>query len=172
MDVKITHDMKLIAKAKAKKLGKLKDSILEGKGNEAGILGEIAVASLPQFSRVNTYDYDVVGVDGRKWDVKTKQRNVPIQPHYHGTVADFNTKQKCNGYIFVSVYGDTAQIVGWILRGAFYKKAKFYKEGELDPSSDLGWKFRADCYNLPYKELKPIGEATKKQVAKKRQKKK
>lgn len=147
--------MKYAAKEEASIIGELRNSILKGKGNEAGILGELAVCLLKSesFTRVNTYDYDVLGENGSKWDVKTKQRTVPIRPHFYASVADFNTKQRCDGYIFVSVYDDTAQVIGWIWKKDFYEKATFYKKGDVDPSSHDGWKFRADCYNLSYSEL-------------------
>ncbi len=156
MDIKITEDMRAEAKKEAGILGKLRNSIMEGEGNEVGILGELAVASLDNFIRLNNYDYDVVAKDYSFWDVKTKQRTVPVRPSYNATVADYNTGQECYGYIFVSVYEDTAQIVGWIKKEDFYEEATFYKMGEVDPSSDLGWTFRADCYNLPYSGLRSI----------------
>lgn len=158
MDIKITEDMRAEAKKEAGKLGELRNSIMKGEGNEVGILGELAVASLDNFGRLNNYDYDVIAVDYSVWDVKTKQRTVPARPNYNATVANYNTKQECDGYIFVSVYEDTAQIVGWIKKEDFYEKATFYKKGEVDPFSDLGWTFRADCYNLPYSGLRSIDE--------------
>jgi hypothetical protein len=152
-NIKITDRMRQAAQEESNILGELKNSILKGKGNEAGILGEIVVSLLKSFTRVNTYDYDIIGEDGSRWDVKTKQRTVPVQPHFYATVADFNTSQKCDGYIFVSIYGDIAQIIGWVWKEQFYKKATFYKKGDIDPTSHDGWKFRADCFNLPYSEL-------------------
>lgn len=154
IEVIITPNMRKIARDEAKELGKLKNSILGGKGNETGVLGELAVVSLDGFSRLSSYHYDVVSGDEKKWDVKTKKRSVPVLPHYHATVADFNTTQLCYGYIFVSIYDDIAQIIGCMKKEDFYKKANFYKLGEPDPSSNYSWAFKADCYNIRYSELK------------------
>lgn len=156
IEVRITPAMRKIARDEAKELGKLKNSILGGKGNETGVLGELAVVSLDGFSRLNSYHYDVVSGNEKKWDVKTKKRNVAVLPHYFATVAEANTVQLCHGYIFVSIYDDIAQIIGSIGKEDFYRKATFFKKGDLDPSSDLGWTFRANCYNLPYTELKEL----------------
>ena len=110
-----------------------------------------------RFEFKDTYDYDVTYGDGTKVDVKTKERTVPPRENYNCTVADFNTKQKCDEYAFVSVLNDhsTAWYLGKISKKDFYKEAKFYKEGELDPDSppNAGFYFRADCYNIPISKL-------------------
>lgn len=145
------------AKEEAKKIGVLNNSILEGKGNAHGILGEIIVADYINADRANTYDYDLVR-NGRTVDVKTKQCTSKPDPSYYCSVANYNTSQDCEVYGFVRILKDFSKcwVLGGIKREDFYDKAKFYKEGELDPSSNCGFRFKADCFNLEIKHLKPF----------------
>ena len=104
----------------------------------------------------DTYDYDLK-YGSKTVDVKTKERTVAPRDHYNCTVADFNTKQKCDEYAFISVLNDYsyAWYLGKISKQDFYERAKFYKEGDLDPESprSKNFYFRADCYNIPIREL-------------------
>tara|TARA_B100001123_G_scaffold403355_1_gene491768 strand:- start:887 stop:1432 length:546 start_codon:yes stop_codon:yes gene_type:complete len=149
------------AEARAETLPLLKNSIRRGKGAIVAYLGEAVVKRVLSGEIEDTYDYDIVYGDGIKVDVKTKERTrVPELPWYldwNCTVADFNIKQKCDEYAFVSVLNDysAAWFLGKISKEEFYKKAKFYKAGELDPSSPPSkpWNFKADCYNVTVEEL-------------------
>lgn len=147
------------ARQEAIEMGRLNNSIRQGQGNYVGFLGEIVVANAYGWKRENTFDYDVIAPDGRKVDVKTKERNVPCLGEYWASVADFNTKQECDVYLFVSVYGgNNVEIMGWLGKKEFYEKARFFKKDEVDPNSSQGWKFRADCYNVLYSELRGVEE--------------
>ena len=144
-------------KDRAKVLPLLNNSIRKGKGVVAAYIGEEVVKKVLSGEIQDTYDYDIIYGDDVKVDVKTKERTVAPKDHYNCTVADFNTKQNCDEYAFVSVLDDysTAWHLGKITKEDFYKKATFYKEGELDPSSppNRDFFFRADCYNIPISEL-------------------
>ena len=146
------------AKARAEALPLLNNSIRKGKGAIVAYLGEAIVERVLNGKIEDTYDYDVVYGDTMKVDVKTKERTVAPKEHYNCTVADFNTKQECDEYAFVSVLNDhsTAWYLGKISKEDFYKEAKFYKEGELDPDSppSTDFYFKADCYNIPISKLK------------------
>lgn len=156
-EVRITgHDIKL-AQEKAQEMGRLNNSIKEGRGNLIGFLGEILVANEFGCEIVNTYDYDLICKDKYTIDVKTKECTSPPRPHYNCTVADFNTKQKCDIYGFVRIKSDLSAgwLLGWIFKDEFYKKAKFYKKGQVDPKSTIKppFRFRADCYNIKIDQL-------------------
>ena len=148
-----TEDVEL-AKKKAKEMGTLKNSIRKGEGNVVGFLGEILFARYFGGIIDNTYDYDVI-VNNLKVDVKTKETTVKPKDHYYASVAASNTKQECDAYYFVRVKKNLSE--GWLLGGElkedFFKKAIFGKKGEKDPSSHLGWRFKADCYNMEIKDL-------------------
>jgi hypothetical protein len=144
-------------KTRAEKLPLLNNSIRKGEGAIVAYIGEEVVKKVLKGEIRDTYDYDIVYGDDVKVDVKTKERTVPPREHYNCTVADFNTKQECNEYAFVSVLNDhsTAWYLGRISKDDFYKEAKFYKEGERDPHSppSKDFYFKADCYNIPISKL-------------------
>jgi hypothetical protein len=52
-------------------------------------------------------------------------------------------------------------VLGGRTKNKFFEEAKFYKAGELDPSSNYGWTFRADCYNMEVGKLKPLDKLRK-----------
>ena len=96
--------------------------------------------------------YDLL-VNGKKVEVKTKDRTVAPKPYYECSVADFNTEQDCDEYAFVSVLNNMkeAWYLGKISKSDFYKAAVFHKKGEVDPANDFT--FKADCFNIPVWKL-------------------
>jgi hypothetical protein len=148
-------------RARKESLDKDLNNSIRGKENGyVARLGEMAVAKATGGIIKNTYDYDIILENGIKIDVKTKERTVDPKPHYEVSVADFNTTQKCDAYYFVSVNTKSlpqiVSIVGWISKDDFYKKAKFWREGEIDYNSENKFRFRADCYNIQIKDLNPL----------------
>lgn len=138
---------------------KLKNSIEGGKGNIYGAIGEIVTTDyfLKKGHSVDTkatYNYDLI-VDGYKIDVKSKRTNVKPQPHYLATVANYNTTQQCDFYLFARALKDLSKvwILGYIKPVKFYELSSFVNKGDLDVN---GWEFKADCYNLQIKELNPL----------------
>lgn len=154
LKLNISQDLLLKAETKAKEMGQLRNSITRGAGNLAGFVGEFLVADLIGAEVSNTYDYDLIGIDGKKIDVKTKRTNYPPQSHYECSVAAFNTKQKCDVYSFVRVKNDFS--VGWVLgfydKKSYFEDAQFHKKGDFDP--DNNFVFKADCYNIRISDLK------------------
>jgi len=154
---KVSKQTLLEAKTRAKKLPLLNNSIRQGKGAIVAYLGEAVVKKVLGGKIKDTYNYDVVYGDNVKVDVKTKERKYPPESNWNCTVANFNTTQECDEYAFVSVLNDhsTAWYLGKISKENFYKKATFYKEGDLDPDSSPNYPFhfKADCYNIPILEL-------------------
>ena len=72
IEVTITDDMLIKAREKAVEMGKLHNSILRGKGNMSGFIGEQIALHILGGTWENTYDYDMKVGDTRI-DVKTKQ---------------------------------------------------------------------------------------------------
>ena len=137
----------------------LNNSIMEGKSNLYGAIGEVVLADYYRslgmtVNEESTFDYDII-VENKKIDVKTKLTTVVPKEHYNCSVADFNTDQACDCYFFVRVHENKkfAYLLGLLRKSEFYEKATFNKKGEVDKSSDCGWTFRADCYNVPIKNL-------------------
>ena len=112
IEVKITDEMLIKAREKTVEMGKLYNSILRGKGNMSGFIGEQLALKVLGGAWENTYDYDLK-VNDIRIDVKTKQTSVKPLPHYECSIAAFNTKQDCDGYAFVRVLNDFS--VGWFL---------------------------------------------------------
>ena len=69
-------------------------------------MGEIVVAEYYGWEIKNSdsinYDYDLI-YKNHKIDVKTKNRKVIPEENYFATVSDYNTKQICDYYFFVSI---------------------------------------------------------------------
>jgi|TARA_Y100000310_G_scaffold150092_1_gene149478 hypothetical protein len=139
-------------KERASTLPLLKNSIRQGAGSLVAYIGEEIAKTVLNGEIKDTYDYDIV-YKNMKVDVKTKERTVAPKPYYECSVADFNTKQDCDEYAFVSVL-DTlreAWYLGKISKPDFYKKAIFHRKGEIDPANNFT--FKADCYNISISEL-------------------
>jgi hypothetical protein len=135
-------------RARAEKLPLLNNSIRQGEGSLVAYIGEEVVKNVLKGEIQDTYDYDIV-YQNTTVDVKTKERTVAPKPYYECSVADFNTKQDCDEYAFVSVL-DTlkeAWYLGKISKPDFYTKAVFHRKGEVDPANNFT--FKADCYNIP-----------------------
>jgi len=152
--VKITKEMTEGIEEKAKKMGALKNSITRGGRNGEGFIGERLANTIIKGNIIDgNYDYDIVN-NGVKMDVKTKVCTSVPQGRYNASVADFNTKQACDYYVFTRVMEDLSEgwILGYMSKKEFYEKAFFLKKGELDD----GWPAKADCYNVKIKDLHKI----------------
>ena len=137
----------------------LNNSIVKGKGNIYGAIGEVVTADYfkeqgRSVDTDSTYDYDLI-VDGYKIDVKSKHTNFKPQPNYSASVTNFNTTQQCNFYLFTRILKDLSKgwVLGYINPVKFYELADFVNKGDLDVN---GWVFKADCYNIQIKDLNPL----------------
>lgn len=156
IEVIITPEMLKEARERAKELGTLKNSITKGAGNIAGMLGEAVVVKATGATLSNTRNFDVVRPDGKTADVKTKQCISKPEPHFECSVANFNTSQKCDYYIFVRVLKDfsKAWIVGELPKNEYFEKAVFLQQGQFDPANN--WRCKADCYNVAISKLNEV----------------
>ena len=162
--IDINNEMIESAKSKARDLGKLNNSITKGKGNLAGFLGEEVAKSVLGGSLNNTYQHDLTTPEGITYDVKTKRCTSAPKEFYECSVANYNTKQQCDRYVFVRIKNNKFDIktsiksgqyeawyLGWLDKKEYFDKAVFHKKGEVD--SNNGFTFKADCYNVPISEL-------------------
>ena len=140
------------AKKKAKEMGILNHSILKGNGNITGFIGEFMVEKFLKGKIDNTYDYDIVK-NGIKIDVKSKKCTSIPKPDYDCSVPAYNTKQKCDMYVFVRIMNtfDVGWICGIISKKEFFQKAKLWKKGQTDTTNMMT--FKEDSYNLKIKDL-------------------
>ena len=165
------------AKAKADNLGSIRNSILKGRGNLAGYLGEEAVASYIEAEIISCdkgndkYNYDI-WKDDRKIEVKTKRRTVVPQGFFDVSVAKTSRHQTPDLYIFVSIefenmtYEKTKRVYRgikniWIVGQAepedYFARAKIWNAGDIDKSN--GFKTHVDMYNLPISEIEPLDDS-------------
>lgn len=151
-EVDIRNEQVELARTRAKDLGVLKHSFMKGERNVVGFLGEILVAEYIKADIENTYDYDLVK-RGIKIDVKSKRCTSIPQLHYECSVPAYNTRQKCDFYVFVRILEDykKAWILGIIGKKSFFNKAILRKKGFTDTSNNMT--FKEDSYNLAIKDL-------------------
>ena len=144
------------ARERSKKMGVLRHSISEGKGNVLGFIGESAVLPfIDKGSIVNTYDYDIK-TPTSTIDVKTKRCKFKPRNNYMCSIAAYNTQQDCTHYVFVRMLSDYSKcwVLGYIGKKEYFDKAVFLNKGEED--GDNGYIVIADCYNLPIEKLYDI----------------
>ena len=164
VEVKFTDDMVARAKAKAKSLGSINNSIRKGKGNIVGYLGEEIVAHYMKADIISNdegtekYNYDLVK-DGKKIEVKSKERTVPPKGYYDASVAETSRHQKTDIYVFTSIQCNGGKPVrAWICgqkdAKEYFEQARFYAKGDIDPSNNF--EVLTDMHNMPYKDLDPV----------------
>lgn len=170
IEVKITEEMKKRAEEKAQEMGIIRNSIMSGGGSTAGFLGEEVANTVLQGNISNTYDYDIITGQNQwreeddpdpvvTWDIKTKRCTSPPKDYYECSIADFNTKQKCDNYVFVRIENKNGEwgrawVLGWYNKNEYFKNAKFLKKGQIDGSNNF--KVRADCYNMEISGLRKL----------------
>ena len=153
IELKITDEMYHQAQEESKRIGSLPGSILRGKGNTIGILGELMVAKYLHAQRPENYsiDYDIVLRNGKTIDVKTKSTSVVPLPHYDCSITD-SRRQQCDFYVFTRIKDHRiGWILGWIEADKFFKLASYHKKGDIDKTNNFT--FKANCYNLPIHRL-------------------
>ena len=186
--IRIDWDDRMVTNAqnKAKKLGKIKNSILRGGGNAAGYLGEEAVASYIGAEITSCdegsgkYNFDITTRDERKVEVKTKRRTVSCidddgndRGFYEVSIAKTSVHQRPELYIFVNIHFDdyrkdengvaryygirNIEILGQMEPEDYFAEARFVPQGERDPSNNFV--AHADMYNLPISELEPLDDS-------------
>lgn len=149
---------------KSKEMGLINGSFMKGKGRVVGFLGEEVVANFIGAEIDNTYEYDIIK-DGILLDVKTKKCISEPKMHYEVSISDWNTRQKCDGYVFARIeyhknapkkkWGN-AYILGWYPKDEYFEKARFLKEGTKD--GDNGYRVRSDCWNMKIEDLYSIND--------------
>lgn len=153
IEIPVSDEALLKARKQAVDMGKLNNSITKGQGNVAGFVGEIVTAELLGATQQNTYDYDLVLINGQTVDVKTKRTSVTPLPHYDCSVAKLSTHQSCDNLAFVRVKNDysVAWFLGMIPRLQYYEVARYMNKGDVDP--DNGYVVKSSCYNLSIEDL-------------------
>lgn len=106
-----------------------------------------------------------IATEHGKLEVKTKDRTVPVQPHYECSVADYHFEHQLpDWYLFVNLVRDKrrdedvsrfqhAEILGTISRVDFERRAIRWEAGQTDPRN--GWVVTETCWNVRVDQLRP-----------------
>jgi hypothetical protein len=150
-------------RARAKELysfDKLNGSFTKGEGNKYGAIGEIIVFDYCKNKGFDVnnkiigqdkYHYDLI-INEFKVEIKTKSTTVYPEEYFLCSISNHNINQECDFYFFVRVLEDmrTGFLLGYKSKDDFFKNAQFNEKGSTDVN---GWVFKADCWNLPIKDL-------------------
>ena len=158
--IDITSSMIEKAQMEASRIGVLNNSILQGKGNLAGKIGEEIAISCFGAESIDAYGYDVL-MHGRKIEIKTKKRKVSPQLNYEVSIAKTSVHQALDAdtYLFISLTMDgDIPVKGWICGEMpvkeYFNKARFVEKGEYDYTN--GFICKTDMYNMRIAELYPV----------------
>jgi len=170
-------------RAKARKegtaLGKLHGSVTGGRGNKAGMLGEILAHKMLGGERVGDkcFAYDLILENGLTVDVKTGRGEQEPKPHYVARVYAPEGKRdyvgsKCDVYFFLRVTStlSTAWVLGWMWADQFIEQATFMPKGHVGADGKLTysdeWIVPISLLNPPSMSIKPRrGHAKRKEIA-------
>lgn len=140
------------------------------KGFQAGTIGELVVmdylkAHGVRFRKIYNTKHDLI-VNGKRWEIKTKERSVAPVSEFDCTIPDYNVAhQDPEVYCFVSLLSrnrrsssifrfESAWILGAILSKTFKKKCTTHLP--TDPPDWNGWVPTVACHNLPASSLHSI----------------
>ena len=146
---------------------KFHHNILNGKaqvmGSFAGRLGELALSKYLGTDIADNKDYDMV-VDGKKLEVKTKQRAVKPRPDYIVQVAVYSKHQRPDAYAFLSLqYGDRDSggkyvdpqhlwLCGFKTTEDYFSESELWPKGYVDPNMP-SYTTRSDMHVLTIDKL-------------------
>jgi hypothetical protein len=158
IEVQITKDMVSEALERAAQVPLLRNSDTNGHGQKIAALSDLMVQKTwgGRIMSNKSYDFDWISPKLFLFEIKAKERNVVPQPWYNCAVKDYNTAQKCDYYLFTSIFGDYSRgwILGYIKKEKFYEKATFFAGGEVDPDPRGDrYVFPSSCYNLKVEDL-------------------
>ena len=158
--IDITPSMIEKAQMEASRVGVLNNSILQGKGNLAGKIGEeIAVRSFGA-EIIDSYSYDVM-MRGQRVEIKTKRRTVTPRPDYEVSIARTSVHQALDAdtYLFISLTMDgDIPVKGWVCGempvSEYFDRARVIRKGEKDYRNNFVC--HTDMYNMPISQLYPV----------------
>ncbi len=138
----------------------LRDSIMEGRSNLYGAIGELLfAAAYPGYQHAATRDYDFCHPKHGTVDVKTKRTTAVPQRHWNCSIAETSLHQRCDHLFFVRIHENLrdAWLLGGIDTTRMLSEGVFGRKGE--PDGDTGFTFKADCWNITVDRLHPPSRA-------------
>lgn len=158
IEVQITKEMIEEAIQRASEVPLLQNSDTKGHGSKIAALSDLMVQKTwgGRIASDMSYDFDWISPKLYLFEIKSKERNVEPKPWYNCSVKEYNTEQKCDYYLFTSIYGDYSRgwILGYLKKKEFFEKAIFFKKGEIDPDPRGDkYVFPSNCYNVKIEQL-------------------
>lgn len=158
IEVQISNDMISEALERAAQIPILNNSDTNNHGTKIAALSDLMVQKTWGGRIVSdmSFDFDWISPKLFLFEIKSKERNVVPQPWHNCTVKEYNTKQKCDYYLFTSIFGDYSRgwILGYIKKSDFFEQATFFKGGDFDPDPRGDrYKFPSNCFNLKIEQL-------------------
>jgi len=118
-------------------------------------LAEIVFSrTYPNAIRISNTDRNADFImNGKRVDVKCKERSVFCEDYYDVSVEARQIEYNADWYMFYSYNSKqkVMEFLGGIEKEDFIKIATLYKKGDIDPSNN--WKVSVDCYNLKISKL-------------------
>jgi len=166
LQILIGDHLRDVAKARAAAMPIYDRSMRGADANEVGAMGEVVALHYLNPLPIEVLDVGQIGhdleVNGRRVEVKTKERTVAPQPHYECTVPAYvSDVQRPDRYLFVSLQAEQGWTgidrfrCGWILgtmdREAFVDQAHYVTSQDLDTSND--WRPSIPCWQIPVSAL-------------------
>lgn len=158
IEVQISKDMIAEALDRASKVPALRNSDTQNHGTKIAALSDLMVEKTWGGRIVSdmSFDFDWISPKLYLFEIKAKERNVVPQPWHNCAVKEYNTKQRCDYYLFTSIFADYSRgwILGYVSKKDFFEQARFFEKGQVDddPRGDK-YVFPSSCYNLKIEQL-------------------
>jgi hypothetical protein len=144
------------AEERGKKLGVLRGSILKGKGNTTGYVGQIMFQKIfggtdtDEESNVKKFRFDV-SFNNEGWEIKTKNTTMDyVSLDFDASISCNTKQQKFDKVVFFRVNLESRK--GWYGGYATYdqwmENRFFAKKGQIDPTN--GMEEWCDCHKMKY----------------------
>ena len=165
-DLKFLISSEQIKRAKKLYLTRaLKNSVTHGQRNMQATLSEICVADLfdGEWVANRSKDFDII-VNDITIDIKMRMKysDMPPKPYWNAGVFDFNTRQNCQYYGWVSLRDnfDFFWLHGFLKPNDFYPNAFFSNKGDVDPNNpNADFRMPADAYNISLRNLQLLNSS-------------
>jgi DNA primase len=160
IEIKLSPDEVAYNQERARALGRLQGSVLQGRGNAIGFVGQYAAAKFLNVPERNSADFDLVY---RHLRLEVKSRSCTSKPLGYYRAGDFNhvPLQACDAYLFTRVLApqkETVWLLGWLTKSEFLRQAQAWKKGEVDPGGDGLFCFAEDSLVIEISKLWPMAD--------------
>ena len=165
IDIRVTEEQKAYASDMVARYNFGRRGYGDGNQKEqlTGIIGQTVLADVLGLDRPNGAGGFDNGVDfvinGRKVDIKTMSRTVPVRDHYVHNFIGYQMRYNVDFYIFASYNTRTGvlSICGFVSKEEFLERAKLYNKGDLRYRDDgTSFPTKAPLYEIRQSDLNQV----------------